>query len=101
LISRRIVGRVVGASMEPDFCDGHIIVIDTRVEPNPGDLIVVRYGGPKDFLFGQYYPRDPVVVGETVFNLVPLNQYFPTITIDSSHPAELVGTMVGHSRSQP
>jgi len=84
--------------MEPDFCDGHVIVIDRDVQPEEGDLVVIKYSGAKDFLFGQYFPRPSEKAEELVFDLVPFNRSFATVRIDRDHPALIFGTVVRNFR---
>jgi DNA polymerase V len=57
--------RVLGDSMEPEFADGAVIIIDPGYAPRDGAYVVVEYAG--DVFF-----RQLVLEGERRF-LAPLN----------------------------
>lgn len=94
---------VRGQSMEPDFHDGDVIVVDPAVNPQPEDYIVAEIlpkgenPGPGDVTFKQYRPRGPSN-GSPTFDLLPKNPDFPTITINRNNPGRIVGTVVEHRR---
>ncbi len=44
--------RVIGDSMQPEFCDGHIIIVDPAHPPCHGAYVVVDYGG--EVILGRY-----------------------------------------------
>ena len=48
--------RVIGSSMEPEFQDGHIIVIDPGFPLLNGVYAVIDNGG--EIIFGQYFQDD-------------------------------------------
>ncbi len=60
--------RVLGDSMEPEFVDGCVIVVDPRQHPRDGSYVVVEFAG--DVFF-----RQLVFDGERRF-LKPLNPKF-------------------------
>lgn len=92
---------VRGASMEPVFTEGDIIIIDPGVLPRPGDYVVACCSGcPGEDLeatFKKYRPRGYTKDGREYFELVPLNEDFPTISSDIVH-CEIIGVMVEHRR---
>jgi len=57
--------RVLGDSMEPEFADGSVVIIDPGAVPRDGSFVVVEYAG--DVFF-----RQLVIDGERRF-LRPLN----------------------------
>ena len=57
--------RVVGDSMEPEFADGCVIIVDPGQAPRDGSYVIVEYAG--DVFFRQY-----VIDGERRL-LKPLN----------------------------
>ena len=47
--------QVIGDSMEPEFSDGNIIIIDPGVQLYDGAYAVIDYGG--EIIFSQYHQR--------------------------------------------
>ncbi|EGT5704853.1 helix-turn-helix domain-containing protein [Cronobacter sakazakii] len=86
---------IKGSSMEPDFNEGDAVVIDPNVYPLPGDFVVAK-NGEEEALFKKYRPRG-IIDGQEVFELVPLNDDYPTIRSDSV-PIRIVGTMMEHRK---
>ena len=41
--------RVVGDSMEPDFPEGLILIVEPEMEPRPGDYVIAKNGGDATF----------------------------------------------------
>ena len=48
--------RVIGNSMEPEFMDGHIIIVDPGFPLLNGAYAVIRNKG--EFIFGQFFKED-------------------------------------------
>lgn len=94
--------KVVGRSMEPDFKEGDVLVIDPTIKPTPGDFVVAsRLDKSSDELettFKKYRPRGYDEHGREIFELVPLNDDFPKF---DSRVDELTitGVLVEHRRS--
>lgn len=89
--------RITGNSMEPEFREGDVVVIDPDVAPNAGDYVVAR-NHEEAATFKKYRPRgiDPDS-GAAVFELVPLNDDYATM--DSRvERIQIIGTMVEHTR---
>lgn len=86
---------IKGRSMEPEFNEGDAVVVDPNVYPIPGDFVVAK-NGEEEALFKKYRPRG-VIDGEEVFELVPLNEDYPTIR-SNSVPIRIVGTMMEHRK---
>lgn len=87
---------VRGNSMEPDFKDGDLVVIDPSVRPRPGSFVVAK-NGREEATFKKYRPRSVDVLGNDIFELVPLNEDYPTMR-SSEQAIEIIGTMVEHRR---
>jgi SOS-response transcriptional repressor LexA len=90
--------KVRGDSMEPEFKEGDTIIIDPDVKPHPGDFVVAR-NEDHDATFKKYRPRGLNDRGETVIELVPLNEDYPVLRSDQS-PIEIIGTLVEHRRQR-
>ncbi|WP_241610262.1 LexA family protein [Rosenbergiella epipactidis] len=86
---------IKGRSMEPEFSEGDAVVIDPQVFPLPGDFVVAK-NGEEEALFKKFRPRG-IVNGKEVFELVPLNEDYPTLRSDSSD-IRIVGTMMEHRK---
>lgn len=86
---------IKGDSMKPEFREGDAVVIDPEVTPLPGDFVVAK-NGEEEALFKKYRPRG-VIDGQDVFELVPLNEDYPTMRSDQV-PIRIIGTMVEHRR---
>lgn len=86
--------RIVGNSMEPKFTAGDVVIIDPAVAPSPGDFVVAR-NGKQEATFKKYRPRGIDAQGNTVFELVPLNDDYPTMRSDQEH-ISILGVMMEH-----
>lgn len=87
---------IAGMSMSPDFKPGDRIIVDQEVCPQPGDFVVARNGG-YEATFKKYRPRGIDDNGNDVFELVPLNEDFPTL-YSRQEPLIIIGTMMEHRR---
>lgn len=83
---------IKGDSMLPEFKEGDRVIIDPNVVPQPGDFVVAK-NGEDEATFKKYRPRGVNEQGETVFELVPLNEDYPSIRSDQT-PIRIVGIMV-------
>jgi SOS-response transcriptional repressor LexA len=75
---------VEGDSMLPRFRPGDRVIVDPEVAPNPGNFVVARNGSNQATL-KKYRPRGIDATGNTVFELVPLNDDYPTLRSDLEH----------------
>lgn len=75
---------VEGDSMLPRFRPGDRVIVDPEVAPNPGNFVVARNGSNQATL-KKYRPRGMDTNGNTVFELVPLNDDYPTLRSDIDH----------------
>lgn len=87
---------IKGDSMLPEFKAGDRIIVDPAVAPQPGDYVVAK-NGENEATFKKYRPRSINEHGETVFELVPLNEDYPSMRSDVT-PIRIVGTMVEHRK---
>lgn len=87
--------RIKGNSMEPEFREGDVVIIDPREAPLPGDFVVAK-NGDHEATFKKYRPRG-LRDGKEVFELVPLNADYGTMRSDQQH-IEIIGTMVEHRK---
>lgn len=87
---------IEGDSMLPEFRPGDRVIIDQEVGPAPGDFVAAR-NGSEQATFKKYRPRGINENGEEVFELVPLNDDYPTLYSNRERLA-IIGTMIEHRR---
>lgn len=87
---------IKGESMLPEFKPGDRVIIDPAINPQPGDFVVAK-NGEDEATFKKYRPRGLDTSGNVVFELVPLNEDYPTMRSDTA-PIRIVGTMVEHRK---
>lgn len=87
---------IKGDSMQPEFKPGDRVIIDPDINPQPGDFVVAK-NGEEEATFKKYRPRGMDASGNIVFELVPLNDDYPTMRSDVAH-IRIVGTMVEHRK---
>lgn len=80
-----------GDSMAPQFVNGDKIVIDPDIHPEPGDFVCATINGA--ITFRKYRERGRSN-GDHLFELVPMNQDWPTVR--SEDGAQVVGVMTEH-----
>lgn len=96
-LSDRAFGlEIRGLSMSPQFTPGDKIIVDQEVAPKPGSFVVALNGG-EEATFKKYRPRGLDTHGNEVFELVPLNDDFPSFFSDRQELV-IIGTMVEHRR---
>jgi SOS-response transcriptional repressor LexA len=83
-----------GDSMVPLFKEGDLIIVDPDEGPQPGDYVVAK-NGSDEATFKKYRPRGIDENGQEVFELVPLNDDYPTMHSDRQH-IQIIGVMVEH-----
>jgi len=87
---------IEGDSMLPEFRPGDRVLIDPEVQPRPGDFVAAR-NTKQEATFKKYRVRGIGEAGQEVFELVPLNNDYPTLRSDEQH-LTVVGTMLEHRR---
>lgn len=91
---------IKGDSMEPDFKEGDRVIIDPETIPKPGDFVVAKCNCNAccdEATFKKYRPRGINAQGDEIFELVPLNEDYPTFHSETM-PCYIIGTMVEHRR---
>lgn len=88
--------KIKGDSMLPEFREGDTVIIDPSVQPLPGDYVVAK-NCENEATFKKYRPRGINERGEQVFELVPLNDDYPSMRSDLVN-ITIIGTMVEHRR---
>lgn len=74
--------RIEGASMEPLFQAGEIVIINTELAPHPGDYVVARLAecSEGETTLKQYAVVGLDKFGRDIFELRSLNPLFPTFS---------------------
>lgn len=85
-----------GNSMEPEFTEGDLVLIDPDEPLHPGDFVVAK-NGDEEATFKKYRPRGYSEDGKEIFELAPLNDDYATMRSDRQ-PIQIIGTMVEHRR---
>ena len=85
-----------GNSMEPEFTEGDLVLIDPDEPLHPGDFVVAK-NGEEEATFKKYRPRGYGEDGQEILELAPLNDDYPTMRSDRQH-IQIIGTMVEHRR---
>jgi SOS-response transcriptional repressor LexA len=96
-VSERTFALIIeGLSMLPEFNEGDKVIIDPELSPRPGDFVVAK-NGHEEATFKKYRPRGTGDRGEMVFELVPLNDDFPTLHSERDH-LHIIGVMAEHRK---
>jgi SOS-response transcriptional repressor LexA len=88
--------RIRGRSMEPDFSEGDLVMIDPAVAPRAEDF-VAAIDERGEGTFRRYHDLGINDQGVSVFELVPLNGAYPSWRSDRKK-IMLRGTMIEHRR---
>lgn len=88
--------KIKGKSMEPEFTEGDLIIVDPEIQPLPGDYVVAK-NGEHEATFKKYKARGVDAEGNEIFSIVPLNDDFPTKHSDKE-PINIIGVMVEHRK---
>lgn len=86
--------KIAGDSMEPEFREGDVIIVDPEIEPCPGEFVVAA-NGEHEATFKKFRPTSMGFNGSQQFELVPLNPDYPTIDSRDCR-VSIIGTMVEH-----
>lgn len=90
---------IEGDSMTPKFNDGDRIIVDPDIYPVPGDFVVARDDVKNETVFKKYRPTGVDVHGNDIYELVPLNDDFPTLR-SATGKLHIIGTMIEHRISR-
>lgn len=81
---------IKGNSMEPEYREPDIIIVDPDREPHPGNDVVARID-PDDVATFKRYRQRRGAAGRIEVDLVPLNENWPTLTLDQKKGGRLIG----------
>lgn len=87
---------IEGESMLPDFRPGDRIIVDPDISPGPGDFVVAK-NSHEQATFKKYRPRRIGPDGNMIFDLIPLNPDFPTMSSDFEQ-LRIIGTVIEHRK---
>jgi SOS-response transcriptional repressor LexA len=90
--------RVEGESMLPEFRPGDYVIVDPDAPVRPGDMVVAKLERDNAATLKKYRSRGVDAEDQPVFELVPLNDDYPTVTVSGANPGRLVGPVVEHRR---
>jgi len=90
---------IEGDSMAPKFNAGDKIIVDPEVYPVPGDFVVALDGVKNQTVFKKFRPTGVDSHGNDIYELVPLNDDFPTLRSETGK-LTIIGTMVEHRISR-
>jgi len=90
--------QIEGESMLPDFRPGDLVIIDPDVSANPGDVVAAKRERDDSATLKKYRARGEDAEGRPIFELVPLNPDYATLTVDASSPGRIIGPVVEHRR---
>jgi len=65
---------------------------------HPGDIVVAKLEREESATLKKYRSRGNDSEGNEVFELVPLNDDYPTLVVNRSNPGHLIGPVVEHRR---
>lgn len=86
--------KIKGQSMESEFIEGDMIIIDPSITPLPGEF-VVAVNGEEEATFKKYRELGYDEHERMQFELVPLNPDYPKMN-SLTQQIRIVGTMVEH-----
>jgi SOS-response transcriptional repressor LexA len=86
--------KIQGDSMQPEFKEGDVVIIDPEIQPHPGEFVVAK-NGEHEATFKKYRPLAQTFAAKEAFELVPLNPDYPTIPAVQGE-VKIIGTMVEH-----
>jgi SOS-response transcriptional repressor LexA len=87
---------IEGDSMTPDYQEGDLVIIEPEWMPRPGECVAAR-NGREEATFKKYRQRGIGSDGNDIFELVPLNENYPTVRSDET-PLTIIGVMAEHRR---
>ncbi len=87
---------VQGQSMEPDFKEGDMLIVDTSISPKPGTFVIAQ-NGSHEATFKKYRVISHDNYGRDIFELIPLNDDYPTLS-SKVHDIRIIGVVVRHMR---
>ncbi len=89
---------VVGDSMADEFREGDTVVVDPDAPLRPGAIVVAKLDRDETATLKKYRDRGIDHDTHPVVELKPLNEDYPSITMDASNPGRIIGPVVEHRR---
>ena len=80
--------RVVNDSMEPDFREGDVLIVNPNLEARSGDFVIAKLRSDNEVTFKKLIRHDRIII------LRPLNSRYQDIVLDDPDAVELVGKVV-------
>ena len=96
---KAFVMKITDKSMEPEFMDGSIIIVDPSANITPGAYVVAKIEKNNSYVLRRYSIKEEDKKGRPVVWLVPLNQDWPTIVINAENKVTVIGRMVYQQKS--
>lgn len=87
---------VQGDSMEPDFKEGDMLIVDASLTPKPGSFVIAQ-NGSHQATFKKYRVISHDEYGRDIFELIPLNNDYPSLS-SKMHDIRIIGVVVRHMR---
>ncbi len=85
---------VAGLSMTPEFNPGDKVIVDPNQAVFPGAFVVAKVESANGATLKKYRDRGVDDQGIEQFDLVPLNEDFPTIRINARNPGSIIGVVI-------
>lgn len=85
---------IKGDSMEPEFKEGDVVIIDPAITPLPGEF-VVAVNGEEEATFKKYRELGVDEFERMQFELIPLNPDYTSMS-SLKQQMRIIGTMVAH-----
>lgn len=86
--------QIKGDSMEPEFKEGDVVIIEPAIKPIPGEFVVAM-NGESEAMFKKYRELGYDEHERMQFELIPLNTDYTTMST-LTQQIRIVGTMVEH-----
>lgn len=86
--------QIKGDSMEPEFKEGDLVIVDPSIKPTPGEFVVAM-NGESEATFKKYRELGYDEHERMQFELIPLNPDY-TIISTLNQQIRIIGTMVEH-----
>lgn len=86
--------RVMGASMQPEFYEGDMVIVDPNRAVSAGDYVVAKVSNSNGATLKKYQDRGSDENGVEQFDLTPLNSDFSVTRINAKNPGSIIGVVV-------
>jgi SOS-response transcriptional repressor LexA len=86
--------QVEGDSMRPDYAPGDIVVVNPDLSPRPGDVVVAKLDREGSATLKRFRDRGVDASGQRVIELVPFNDDYPVLVMDTGNPGRIIGVVV-------